>query len=162
MARGGFGMNKRRVLILCTGNSCRSQMAEGFLRRDASDLFEIHSAGASPAGFVHPKAVQVIAEVGFDISGHVSKHLDAFRNLEIWAVITVCGKADLACPVFPGQVNRYHWGFEDPAKATGSETEIAAVFRQARDVIGLVCGAWVAGYREGMRCSSGAGSALGG
>lgn len=155
-------MNKQRVLILCTGNSCRSQMAEGFLRREAGDLFEVHSAGSSPAGFVHSKAVEVMAEVGSDISRHISKHWDAFRGWEIGTVITVCGKADLACPVFSGQVNRYHWGFEDPAKATGSEAEIAAVFRRTRDAIGLVCGAWVAGYREGIRCSSGAGSALGG
>ncbi len=161
MARSGLGMNKRRVLILCTGNSCRSQMAEGFLRRDASDLFEVYSAGASPSGFVHPKAVQAMAEVGIDISGHVSKHWDAFRNLEIWAAITVCGNADRACPVFPGQANHYHWGFEDPAKAMGSEVEVAAVFRRVRDAIELVCGAWVAGYREGMRCSGVDGSARG-
>lgn len=154
-------MNKRRVLILCTGNSCRSQMAEGFLRRDASDLFGVHSAGASPSGFVHPKAVQAMAEVGIDISGHVSKHWDAFRNLEIWAVITVCGNADRECPVFPGQANHYHWGFEDPAKAMGSEAEVAAVFQRVRDAIELVCGAWVAGYREGMWCSGVDGSARG-
>ena len=154
-------MSKPRVLILCTGNSCRSQMAEGLLRRKANDLFEVHSAGSSPAGFVHPKAVQVMAEIGIDVSRHISKHWDAFRNLEIGTVITVCGKADQACPVFPGQANRYHWGFEDPAKARGGEAEITAVFRRVRDAIGLVCDAWVAGYREGMRRSSGAGSALG-
>ena len=154
-------MNKRRVLILCTGNSCRSQMAEGFLRRDAGDLFEVHSAGSSPAGFVHSKAAQVMAEVGIDVSRHISKHWDAFRNWEIWAGITVCGNADRECPVFPGQANHYHWGFEDPAKATGSEAEIAAVFRLVRDAIELVGGAWVAGYREGMQCSGAAGSARG-
>lgn len=154
-------MSKPRVLILCTGNSCRSQIAEGILRQKAGDLFEVHSAGSSPAGFVHPKAAQVMTEVGIDVSLHVSKHWDAFRDLEIWTVITVCGNADQACPVFPGQANRYHWSFEDPAKARGGEEEITAVFRRARDAIGLVCGAWVAGYREGMRRSRVAGSAPG-
>ena len=139
---------KPSVLILCTGNSCRSHMAEGILRAAAGDLVEVHSAGSKPAGYVHPKAIQVLREIGIDISGHTSKHMNEFLNRDIATVITVCGNADQACPVYPGQVNRYHWGFEDPAHAKGTDEEILVEFRRVRDQIGLVFKAYAAGLRE--------------
>jgi arsenate reductase len=126
---------KSTVLILCTGNSCRSHLAEGILRAAAGDLFDVQSAGSKPAGFVHPLAVKVMAEIGIDISQHRSKHLNEFLDRPIQTVITVCGKADQACPVFPGQVERHHWPFDDPAHATGTEAEQLAVFRRVRDEI---------------------------
>jgi len=141
-------MTKPSVLILCTGNSCRSHLAEGILRHVAGDLFDVYSAGSKPAGYVHPKAIAVMAEIGIDISGHTSKHMNEFLDRKIDTVITVCGNADQACPMFPGQVNRYHWGFDDPAHATGTEEEILAVFRRVRDQIKLVFEAYAAGYRE--------------
>ena len=138
-------MNKPIVLILCTGNSCRSHMAEGILKRAAGDLIDVQSAGSNPTGYVHPKAVQVMDEVGIDISSHRSKHLDEFLNQKIETVITVCGKADQACPMFPGQVNRYHWGFDDPAHVVGSEEEVLAIFRNTRDEMQRVFEAYGAG-----------------
>jgi len=141
-------MTKPAVLILCTGNSCRSHLAEGILRQAAGDLFEVYSAGSNPAGYVHPKAIAVMKEIGIDISGHASKHMNEFLDRKIDTVITVCGKADQACPMFPGQVNRYHWGFDDPAHATGTEEEILNAFRRVRDQIKLVFEAYAAGYRE--------------
>src|SRR5271170_1763142 len=97
---------KPKVLILCTGNSCRSHLAEGFLRAAAGDLLDVQSAGSKPAGYVHPLAIKVMQEAGMDISGHHSKHLSEFLEKKIETVITVCGHADQACPIFPGQVNR--------------------------------------------------------
>ena len=141
-------MEKPLVLILCTGNSCRSHLAEGILRAAAGDLFEVASAGSKPAGYVHPKAVAVMKEHGIDISGHTSKHMNEFLNRKVTTVITVCGNADQACPMFPGQVNRYHWGFDDPAHAQGTDDEVLAVFRRVRDQIKLVFEAYAAGYRE--------------
>jgi len=141
---------KPRVLILCTGNSCRSHMAEGLLRRAAGDLIEVHSAGSKPAGYVHPKAIAVLAEIGIDISAHTSKSMNEFLDRDIATVITVCGNADQACPIYPGQVHRHHWGFDDPAHATGSEDEILAEFRRVRDQIRLVFEAYAAGIREGL------------
>jgi arsenate reductase len=141
-------MTKPSVLILCTGNSCRSHLAEGILRHAAVDLFDVYSAGSKPAGYVHPKAIAVMKEIGIDISGHTSKHMNEFLDRKIDTVITVCGNADQACPMFPGQVNRYHWGFDDPAHATGSEEEILNAFRRVRDQIKLVFEAYAAGYRE--------------
>jgi arsenate reductase (thioredoxin) len=139
-----------RVLILCTGNSCRSHMAEGILRAAAGDLFEVHSAGSVPAGYVHPKAIAALAELSIDISGHTSKHMNGFLDRDIHTVITVCGNADQACPMFPGQVVRYHWGFSDPAHASGTEEEIMSEFRRVRDQIRLVFEAYAAGYREAL------------
>jgi arsenate reductase len=144
-------MEKPLVLILCTGNSCRSHLAEGILRAAAGDLFEVASAGSKPAGYVHPKAIAVMRELGIDISGHTSKHMNDFLNRRVNTVITVCGNADQVCPMFPGQLNRYHWGFDDPAHATGSEEEVVAVFRRVRDQIKLVFEAYAAGYREAAR-----------
>lgn len=140
--------NKPKVLILCTGNSCRSHMAEGILRHAAGDLFEVFSAGSKPAGYVHPKAIEALKEIDIDISAHQSKHLDQFLNSGIDTVVTVCGNADQACPAFPGKVNRFHWGFEDPPHAVREgETEMDT-FRRIRDEIQKVFEAYAAGYRQ--------------
>ena len=144
-------MKKPKILILCTGNSCRSHMAEGILRHAAGDLFEIFSAGSKPAGYVHPSAIEALREIGIDISSHTSKHLDRFLDAGINTVITVCGNADQACPAFPGKVNRYHWGFEDPPKAVREgESEIDA-FRRIRDEIRKVFEAYASGFREALK-----------
>lgn len=141
-------MSKPLVLILCTGNSCRSHLAEGILRAAAGDLLEVASAGSKPAGYVHPLAIEVMAEIGIDISQHRSKYLGEFLDRQVDTVITVCGNADQACPMFPGQMNRYHWGFDDPAHATGTRDEQLAVFRRVRDEIRRVFEAYAAGLRE--------------
>ena len=136
------------VLILCTGNSCRSHMAEGILRAAAGGILEVCSAGSDPAGYVHPQAIAALGEIGIDLSGHTSKHMNDFLDREVETVITVCGNADQACPVFPGQVNRHHWPFDDPAKATGTAEEINAEFRRVRDEIRQVFQAYAAGRRD--------------
>lgn len=141
-------MSKPLVLILCTGNSCRSHLAEAILRRAAGDVIEVASAGSKPAGYVHPEALVVLQEIGLDASAHHSKHLSEFLDRPVATVITVCGNADQVCPVFPGQVNRYHWGFSDPAHATGTPEEIRAEFRRVRDQIKLVFEAYAAGLKE--------------
>ncbi len=142
---------KPLVLILCTGNSCRSHLAEGFLRAAAGDILDVQSAGSKPAGYVHPFAIKVMAEVGIDISQHRSKHLNEFLNQPVHTVITVCGNADQACPLFPGQLQRHHWGFFDPAKAEGTEEEILRVFRDVRDQIRRVFEAYAAGRKDGLK-----------
>jgi arsenate reductase len=144
-------MKKPTILILCTGNSCRSHLAEGILRAALKDDYIIASAGSKPAGYVHPLGIRAMAEIGIDISGHRSKHLDEFLNREVETVITVCGNADQACPMFPGQVNRHHWGFDDPAHATGSEEEQMLVFRRVRDEIRRVFEAYAAGRKDEAR-----------
>lgn len=128
-------MTKPTVLILCTGNSCRSHLAEGFLNAVAGHFLDVQSAGSKPSGYVHPLAIKVMAEVGIDISNHRSKHLNEFVARPVETVITVCGNADQACPVFPGQVNRHHWPFDDPAHAEGTDDQKLAVFRRVRDEI---------------------------
>ncbi len=128
-------MSKPLLLILCTGNSCRSHLAEGILRVAVKDEVEVASAGSVPAGFVHPVAVEVMAEIGIDISGHTSKHLNEFLERDVHTVITVCGNAEQACPVFPAQQEKHHWPFEDPARTEGSEKEVRMVFRRVRDEI---------------------------
>lgn len=138
------------ILILCTGNSCRSHMAEGFLRATASDLVNVQSAGSHPLGYVHPLAIKVMAEAGIDISSHRSKHLNEFLGQPVHTVITVCSNADRVCPVFPGQIRRYHWPFEDPAKATGSDEEILNSFRKVRDEMRRVFEAYAAGLNDGV------------
>lgn len=143
--------SKPAVLILCTGNSCRSHLAEGLLRAAAGDLFQVHSAGSKPAGYVHPLAIRVMQEIGIDISAHRSKSMNEFLNTTVETVITVCGNADQACPVYPGQVNRHHWPFEDPAHAQGSEEEQLAVFRRVRDEIRQVFGAYADGRRDALK-----------
>src|SRR3954471_20141051 len=144
----GVNMNaKPTVLILCTGNSCRRHMAEGVLQKAAEDILDVQSAGSKPAGYVHPVAIQVMKEMGIDISGHRSKSMNEFLDRPIETVITVCGNADQACPIFPGQAHRYHWGFFDPAKAEGTEEEKLRVFREIRDQIALVFQAYAAGRK---------------
>ena len=124
-------------------------MAEGILHAAAGDLVEVASAGSKPAGYVHPKAIEVLREIGIDISGHTSKPMGDFLQRDVDTVITVCGHADQACPMFPGQANRHHWGFEDPAHAEGSDADVLAVFRRVRDEIRLVFEAYAAGLRAG-------------
>jgi arsenate reductase len=120
-------------------------MAEGFLKAAVGDILDLQSAGSKPAGYVHPMAV------GIDISQHQSKHLNEFTDKKIETVITVCGNADQACLIFPGQVNRYHWGFDDPANAQGSEEEVLKVFRQVRDEIRRTFEAYGAGRRDASK-----------
>ena len=136
-------------LILCTGNSCRSQMAEALLRVCADDLFRVESAGCDPAGYVHPLAVEVMKEVDLDITGWESKSHREFLSQEFHSVVTVCGNVNDCCPVFPGQVNHYLWAFDDPAKFEGAEEVVKSEFRRVRDEIRLVMVAYVAGVREG-------------
>jgi arsenate reductase len=136
------------VLILCTGNSCRSQMAEGILRAAAGELVNVQSAGSKPAGCVHSLAIKAMAEIGLDMSGHRSKHLNEFLGQEVHTVITVCEKVDEACPVFPGRVNRHHWPFDDPAHATGCENEQLEMFRRVRDEMRRTFEAYAAGLRD--------------
>lgn len=125
---------RKRVLILCTGNSARSQMAEGLLRHDGGDKFEVESAGVEPS-HVRPQAIEAMREIGIDISGHRSKSVDEFLGQEFDYVITVCDRAKDNCPVFPGAAERIHWSFEDPAAATGDDDKRLAVFRRVRDEI---------------------------
>jgi arsenate reductase (thioredoxin) len=125
---------KKRVLILCTGNSARSQMAEGLMRHEAVDRFEVYSAGTKPSQ-VRPEAIAVMNEIGIDISGHRSKSVDEFTAQEFDFVITVCDNAYEACPIFPGKAERLHWSLEDPASVKGSEEERRSAFREIRNRI---------------------------
>jgi len=126
---------KKRVLILCTGNSCRSQMAEGWWRSLAGDEWEVFSAGSRPSGTVHPLAIEAMAEAGVDIAAHRSKHVDELATRDFDLVITVCDSARESCPVLPGAKARAHWPFFDPAEATGTQEAKLAVFRRVRDEI---------------------------
>jgi arsenate reductase len=139
------------ILVLCTGNSCRSHLAEGVLRAASKGAFRVASAGSKPAGYVHPLAIKAMAEIGIQISEHSSKHLNEFLNQNVETVITVCGNADQACPVFPGQINRHHWPFDDPAHATGTDEEKMEVFRKVRDEIKRVFSAYAAGRVDAMK-----------
>ncbi len=124
-----------KVLILCTGNSSRSQMAEGFLKLFDNSL-EVYSAGTVPAGRVHPKTIQVMNEVGISLEGYTPKSVEKFLYDSFDYVITVCDDAKENCPIFAGEVrNRLHRGFDDPARVTGTEDEILSVFRRVRDEI---------------------------
>lgn len=125
---------RERVLILCTANSARSQMAEGLLRHDAGDRFEVESAGTRP-GQVRPEAIAVMHELGIDISGHRSKHVDEFAGETFHYVLTVCDSAKESCPIFPGHGRRVHHAFEDPAAMQGAEATRLALFRRVRDEI---------------------------
>lgn len=138
-------MAKQRVLILCTGNSARSQMAEGWLRHLAGDRYEVHSAGTHPS-VINPLAIAVMRERGIDISeaaGHRSKSLDEYRNQPFDYVITVCDQAAEACPIFPGPAQRIHWSFPDPAAAQGSEEERLRAFRDVCNAIEVRLREWV-------------------
>jgi arsenate reductase len=127
-------MEKEKVLIVCTGNSARSQMAEGLLRHEAGDRFEVFSAGTKP-GRVRPEAIAVMNEISMDISDHRSKSVDEFIGQGFTYVITVCDNANETCPVFPGHTQRLHWPFPDPASAEGSDEDRKAAFRKVRDQI---------------------------
>lgn len=126
--------NKNKVLILCTGNSARSQMAEGFMREMGGNNFEVASAGVSPTQ-VRPEAVEVMKEIGIDISQHFSKDVDRFVADTFDYVITVCDNANEHCPIFPGQAKRIHWSFSDPAQVEGDEATKLSAFRNIRDQI---------------------------
>jgi arsenate reductase (thioredoxin) len=127
-------MNKKRILILCTGNSARSQMAESLLKHDAGDRFEVESAGTKPSA-VRPEAIEAMKEIGIDISSHRSKSVDEFAGHDFDYVLTVCDNAKESCPIYPGHTNRLHHNFDDPAAARGSQEERLAVFRRVRDEI---------------------------
>lgn len=145
---------KPTVLILCTGNSCRSHLAEGILRAVAGDILDVQSAGSKPAGYVHPLAIAAMKEIGIDIAAHRSKSMTEFMDKKVETVITVCGNADAACPIFPGQVNRHHWPFDDPAHATGTDEEKLAVFRRVRDEIRRTFTAYADGRRDQLKAKS--------
>jgi len=147
-------MKPPAILILCTGNSCRSHLAEAILRKALGENFRIESAGSNPAGYVHPLAIRALEEMGIDTIGHHSKHLNLFLDDQVETVITVCGNADQACPIFPGQMNRHHWPFDDPAHATGTEEEHFAVFRRVRDEIAKVFGAYAAGRLDAIKAGA--------
>ncbi len=125
---------KKKVLLLCTHNSCRSQMAEGIVNHYLGDVYQAFSAGTEKTR-VNPVAIQVLAEIGIDISGHYSKTLDEFANEKFDHVITLCGSANEQCPIFFGGVRRVHIGFDDPSRTSGTEEEIMADFRRVRDEI---------------------------
>ena len=125
------------------------------MRAALDDRYLVASAGSKPAGYVHPLAIRVMEEIGIDISNHRSKHLDEFLNQELDTVITVCGNADQACPIFPGRVNRHHWGFDDPALAVGSEEVQLVVFRRVRDEIRRVFEAYASGRLDERKSSGG-------
>lgn len=142
-------MKKPTLLILCTGNSCRSQMAEYFLRAAVGDVATVASAGCSPAGYVHPMAIQVMLEKGHNLATAVSQPASDFMRQDIAVVITVCGYADQACPEFPGQKKHYCWKFDDPAHAEGTEEEKLEMFRRVRDEIERVFLAYGQGLTDG-------------
>ena len=124
----------KRILVLCTGNSCRSQIAEGYLRYFANDKIQVYSAGIETHG-VNSKAVEVMKEDGIDISHHTSNNVNEYRNIDFDFVITVCDNAKERCPAFPFKAKKFHQNFPDPAKATGSKEEIMQQFRKVRDMI---------------------------
>lgn len=124
----------KRILVLCTGNSCRSQIAEGYLKHFAKDKAEIYSAGIETHG-VNPKAIAIMKEDGIDISGHTSNHVSEYRDIDFDYVITVCDNAREQCPVFPSKAKQIHHNFPDPAKAKGSQEDINHEFRNVRDQV---------------------------
>lgn len=126
------------ILVLCTGNSCRSQMAEGYLRHFAKHRANVFSAGIETHG-VNPKAIQVMMEDGIDISSHTSNHVDEYMEIDFDLILTVCNNAESNCPYFPSKALRFHYNFPDPAKATGTEEEILEEFRKTRDMIKTYC-----------------------
>ena len=124
----------KKILVLCTGNSCRSQMAEGWLKSFAKDKAEVYSAGIETHG-VNPKAIQFMKEAGIDISRHTSNHINEYKQIDFDYIITVCDHAKENCPYFPANAKRFHHNFSDPSKVKGSEEEIANAFRATRDEI---------------------------
>jgi arsenate reductase len=134
--------DKKKVLVLCTGNSCRSQIAEGYLRFFAGNKADIYSAGVETHG-VNPKAILIMREDGIDISRHTSNNIEEYRALEFDFVITVCDNAKERCPYFPAKAKIFHYNFPDPAKATGTETEVLNEFRRVRGLIKDYCNKFV-------------------
>jgi len=128
----------KKILVLCTGNSCRSQIAEGYLKHFASDKAAVYSAGIETHG-VNPRAIAIMKEDGIDISGHTSNHMDEYRDIDFDFVITVCDHARENCPYFPSRATKSHYNFPDPAKAQGTEEEIMAQFRSVRELIKAYC-----------------------
>jgi arsenate reductase len=141
-------MSKPALLVLCTGNSCRSQMAEAFLRAEVGERFDVYSAGTEPATEVHPLAVEAMAEIGYDLSGQRPKGIpELLGRVPVRYLFIVCDSAARSCPsTWPGVLDRYIWPFEDPARAEGSEEERLAVFRRVRDQIGERFCAWAADH----------------
>ena len=133
----------KKILVLCTGNSCRSQIAEGYLRYFSKDKAEVYSAGIETHG-VNPRAIATMQEDGIDISGHTSNNVNEYQHLDFDFVITVCDNAQENCPYFPGSAQKFHYNFPDPAKAAGSEEEIMEVFRNVREQIKTYCQEFVA------------------
>jgi arsenate reductase len=128
----------KNILVLCTGNSCRSQIAEGFLRHYAGEKANVYSAGVETHG-VNPRAISIMSEVGIDISNHTSNHVDEYTNINFDFVITVCDNAKERCPYFPTKAEKFHYNFPDPAKAVGTEEEIMNEFRAVRVLIDDYC-----------------------
>ena len=135
----------KNILVLCTGNSCRSQLAEGYLRYFAGEKANVYSAGIETHG-VNPKAIQVMAEDHIDISGHTSNNVDEYTSIPFDYVITVCDNAKENCPYLPGNFKRFHYNFPDPAKAKGTPEEIMNEFRRVRDMIKIYSKDFVTGY----------------
>ncbi|MBK9319097.1 MAG: arsenate reductase ArsC [Bacteroidetes bacterium] len=133
----------KNILVLCTGNSCRSQIAEGYLRHFAGDEANVYSAGIETHG-VNPRAIAIMKEDGIDISTHTSNHVDEYMNIEFDLILTVCDNAKENCPYFPSKAKRFHYNFPDPAKAIGSEEEIMAEFRKVREMIKNYCREFIA------------------
>lgn len=131
-------MNIKKVLVLCTGNSCRSQIAEGYLKHFAEGKAEVYSAGIETHG-VNPKAILVMREDAIDISHHTSNHIDEYSDIPFDYIITVCDNAKESCPIFPGKAEKFHHNFPDPAKATGTDEDVMAEFRRVRDMIKGYC-----------------------
>ncbi|TGM61654.1 arsenate reductase ArsC [Leptospira adleri] len=135
-------MKKPNILVLCTGNSCRSQIAEGWLRHFLGDRASIFSAGIATHG-VNPRAIQTMKEVGIDISNHSSNHINEYKDVDFDYLLTVCDHAKENCPYFPSRARRFHQNFPDPAKAIGTETEIMEEFRKVREMIRVYCQNWI-------------------
>jgi arsenate reductase (thioredoxin) len=131
-------MKKKNILVLCTGNSCRSQIAHGYLQKFAGDKADVYSAGVETHG-VNPRAILIMAEDGIDISSHTSNNVMEYTGIDFDIILTVCDNAKERCPYFPGDAVRFHFNFPDPAKATGSEEDIMQVFREVRDMIRSYC-----------------------
>jgi len=135
----------KKILVLCTGNSCRSQIAEGYLRYFAGDKAEVFSAGIETHG-VNPKAIEIMADDGIDISSHTSNNVDEYSGIDFDFVITVCDNANELCPVFPSKAKKFHQNFPDPAKAQGTESEIKERFREVRELIKDYCRKFVSDH----------------
>ncbi len=132
----------KKILVLCTGNSCRSQLAEGYLRYYAGDKAEVYSAGVETHG-VNPRAIATMKEDGLDISGHTSNNISEYLGIDFDYVITVCDNAKERCPYFPTKAKKFHYNFPDPAKATGTEDQITKAFKDVRDMIKAYCADFV-------------------